>query len=152
MVLHPELQQELDQLVGEKNTPSSPEGPPGPAVPEWCHCRRCQIMPTEQEQLCCRRRHGPCILITNAEQLEQFVFSREVLIVALRIMNNDYAYDDEPDNNNLRHVAYRQYIMYKFGRLGAGNRCVIPSCVVVQIRERYPSQNGQYTGFRPVRF
>ena len=145
--LHPKLRREL---VPPPNPPIYPGGPP--EAPEWCYCGRCCPMATEAEQLCCRLCQGQCILDTNAEQLHQVVCSREVLTIALRVMNNDYAYDDEPINNKLRHVAYRQYIMYKFGRLGAGSRCVLPSCVFVWTREHYPSQNGQYTGFRPVRF
>lgn len=57
---------------------------------------------------------------------------------------------EEPDyaSNSFRKAAYRQYILWRFGKLGRGNRKVCPACVVKVIREAYPAFDGQYLGFR----
>ena len=47
-----------------------------------------------------------------------------------------------------RKAAYRRFILYHHGYLGRGNRKVIPSCVVLEIRHWYPSPSGVYMGFR----
>ena len=49
-------------------------------------------------------------------------------------------------NNNYRHNAYRYYIYFKIGLLGCGVRKVIPSCVVLEVRRRWPDPNGLYSG------
>ena len=54
------------------------------------------------------------------------------------------------DNRARRHASYRQVIFWRYRRLGAGNRRVIPSCIVNRIRQAYPSPDGNYTGFRPA--
>ena len=47
-----------------------------------------------------------------------------------------------------RYAAYRQFCWFIHSRLGKGVRRVIPSCVISKIRERYPSEDGIYTGFK----
>ena len=117
----------------------------------WCKCGRCREQPTPEEQVCCRRSRGPCITVTAADALSLVCLNRVVLNVAVKDRNDLFGRNDNPESNQtLRHTAYRQFVLWRHGRLGAGNRIVIPSCVVWSIRGRFPSEDGQYTGFLEV--
>ncbi len=49
-----------------------------------------------------------------------------------------------------RYTAYRNLVLWAWGRVGKHNRIPLPSCVLSAIRERYPSADGQYTGHLPA--
>ena len=106
-------------------------------------------MPTVEERLCCRRTPGSCV--TQNSEYRRVVLDRAVLLVALMYRNDLFALIDEPTNNELRHTAYRQHVLWKYGCLCRGKRIVIPSCSVWCVRDCYPSHNGTYTGYRPTR-
>ena len=76
---------------------------------------------------------------------------REVLQLAIRARCDISA--DEPDysTQSYRKAAYRQYTLWKFGKLGRGNRKILPSCVVIVIRQAYPAPDGNKT-LRSVHF
>ena len=106
-------------------------------------------MPTQEENKCCTRIVRPCISTTPL--FLQLVLDPNVLDLAMRYREDVLVLGNVRNNENFRHAAYRQYVLWQHGRLGRGNRRVVPSCCVVKIRARYPSPNGMYTGYRPAR-
>lgn len=84
-------------------------------------------MPTNEECLCCRQSRGRCV--TSQDEFRRVVLDRAVLRTAVAFRHDlfDLA---EVENNEMRHTAYRQYVSWKYGHLGRGNRIVILSCAV----------------------
>ncbi len=78
-----------------------------------------------------------------------------VVTIALAQINDIYGMGRRPNeddhNRGLRHAAYRQFVHWRHGKLGATNRIVIPSCCVLKIREQFPSPTGLYTGYKDNR-
>ena len=50
-------------------------------------------------------------------------------------------------NRSYRFAAYKQYVMWVYGWLGKKKRIVIPSCVVWNIRKKFPDPMGHYVPF-----
>ena len=98
------------------------------------------------------RAVGRCLCQKSSSAADGRSDGRNVLLVAIQHINDLFAYNEQPGNDNFRHAAYRQFVLWRFGHLGSGNRVVIPSCVVWAIRDRYPSADGTYTGFKVARF
>ena len=72
----------------------------------------------------------------------------EVVLVAQRYRQDVLAAGHDDDfNRGKRHAAYRQFILWNHGYLGAGNRRVIPSCCIWKIWDKYPDRLGQFRGF-----
>ncbi|XP_070540792.1 P2X purinoceptor 7-like [Ptychodera flava] len=116
-------------------------------TPNWCRCQRCRPMPTPREMICCG--HRSCITMTPNCRL--VCGTGEVLRTAIASRSYDFVCTPTYDNRSMRHAGYRQYVMWEYGRLGRGNRVVCPSCVVWMIRDKFPSGDGSYTGFRDSR-
>ena len=67
------------------------------------------------------------------------VLDGAVLRVARNFRNDVYAMpqEEEADENKaMRHAAYRQFILWHFGKLGKGDCRVVPSCVTRKIRDK----------------
>ena len=84
-------------LVASAMSPE-PQATPPDLLPQWCHCGRCRVMPTHQEELCCRKRSGPCLTVTQSGPLHQLVLSRPALQVAVNNHNEYCNQHDDPNN------------------------------------------------------
>lgn len=131
------------------NGSQQPDLDPENNLPEWCNCGHCVTMPTQEENKCCAQVRRPCISRTNL--FRQLVLDGNVLELAMRYREDVLVLNNARSNENFRHAAYRQYVLWQHGRLGRGNRRVVPSCCVLAIRARYPSPNGLYRGYMPAR-
>uniref|UniRef100_A0A8C5GNW0 P2X purinoreceptor 7 intracellular domain-containing protein n=1 Tax=Gouania willdenowi TaxID=441366 RepID=A0A8C5GNW0_GOUWI len=119
----------------------------------WCVCNNCRDMPTDVECKCCGQQPEACISILP--HMAAYILQEGHLRLASRIWNDVRGLDDLPNrgesSKQLRHAAYRQYVMWQYGALGRGNRVVFPSCVVWRIRDCFPDLLGHYTGYIPGR-
>lgn len=113
--------------------------------PEWCCCGQCQVTQKYHEQLCCRKKEGQCI--TTTYWFTQLVLSRDTLNKALLYEDPFLDLTGHSSNSQLRRIAYKQYIHWRFGSFELEDRAVIPSCCRRLIRNSYPKANGNYTGF-----
>ena len=82
--------------------PSEPSG--GSNNLPWCLCGRCRVMPTPQENVCCKS----CPCITTTEMFETVVLNRDVLSVAIVHHSNVYSDDYRYEPSDYRKAAYRQ--------------------------------------------
>ena len=114
------------------------------STPDWCVCGRCRPMPQEVENKCCKLKK--CITLTS--RFTKLCLDPDVLELCIR--NRADIRNDHEDNSTraFRKAAYGQFIRARHGHLGKGNRRVCRSCVVLKIRERFPSDTGIYMGFR----
>lgn len=118
----------------------------GGTAPSWCVCTFCRPMPTEPENVCCRQQdcitgsRNFSVLCRNANVLEISIRDREDILQTPPMRNNE----------EYRFAAYRQYILWQHGKLGAGRRMVVPACCVLAIRRKFPSADGKYKGFLPA--
>nr|XP_004671057.2 P2X purinoceptor 7 isoform X1 [Jaculus jaculus] len=136
--------EEMQPLRGEV-TPR-PKGSPG-----WCQCGSC--LPSQLpercrclEELCCRRKPGPCI--TTSELFRKLVLSRQALQLLLLYQEPLLALQTEATNHLLRHCAYRCYTTWRFGSRDIADFAILPSCCRWQIRREFPKTEGQYSGFK----
>lgn len=116
-------------------------------IPPWCHCQECREMPKAEERVCCEN-----ILKNHDHPLfENHVLTEHNLELAMQSSADYLNFPfDSAKNSSWRHIAYRQYILWRWGKLGRRNRKVIPSCIIWKIRDRFPEKDGNYTGFLDV--
>lgn len=131
-------------LLQEKNAPPPPPPSPGDTSPEWCKCNVCRPMPNEIENVCCKR----VACITRFQAFNNICLDRDILEVCIKARCDIRADDFNFSMESFRKAAYRQFVLWRFGKLGRGNRRVVPSCAVLSIRRMYPSADGQYMGYR----
>jgi P2X purinoceptor 7 len=112
--------------------------------PDWCTCGVCRPMPTEEENKCCKKIK----CVTSFVTFQNTCTDRDVLVMAIRARCDIRAEEPDYSTNSFRKAAYRQYILWRYKKLGRGNRRVCPSCVVLAIRQLHPAQDGIYMGFK----
>ncbi|XP_048746229.1 P2X purinoceptor 7-like [Ostrea edulis] len=113
----------------------------------WCICTFCREMPAQRERLCCQRNQDGCI--SRLPDFDILILNEAVLALARLYRQDILAQPDDGDRNKAnRHTAYRQFVLWHHGRLGTGDRRVLPSCCIWRIRDKFPDQFGQYTGFK----
>jgi hypothetical protein len=120
-------------------------------------------MPTARDSICCHQRKSkeklpegatvyndePFLCIT---QHPGFIFNcltSEVLDESwksYRFMYGRACYKGEL-NKQRRHVGYRNCCRFIYNHVGRNNRIVLPACAVWAIRDKFPSADGNYTGF-----
>ena len=108
-------------------------------------CGYCREMPTDKERVCCKERR---ICRSKSGVFGNICLDSDNLSTAIRSHADTYVFTPTYDNRAMRHVSYRQYVMWIHGHLGKGHRKVIPSCCVWEIRKHYPSPDGRYTGYK----
>ena len=126
----------------EDSDPEPPMNEDGP--PDWCICGVCRDMGNDEENKCCRKR----TCVTSYELFRNICTDREVLVIAIRARCDIRAGEADYEMNSFRKAAYRQFILWRYGKLGKGNRRVCPACVVRIVRSIFPSPDGLYMGFR----
>ncbi|XP_062581904.1 uncharacterized protein LOC134243685 [Saccostrea cucullata] len=120
--------------------------PEGSQQPSWCSCTFCREMPTQRERLCCKRNQDSCV--SRVPDFDVLILNEAVLALARLYRQGILAQPEDEDRNKAnRHTAYRQFVLWHHGKLGAGNRRVIPSCCIWKIRDQFPDRFGNYVGF-----
>lgn len=110
----------------------------------WCKCRHCREMNNDTENVCCKRVR----CVTLHRSFSNICLDRENLEVTIKERSDFRADEFDFSMESFRKAGYRRYIIWKYGKLGRGNRRVIPSCVVWAIRYAFPSATGTYMGYR----
>jgi hypothetical protein len=129
----------------------------------WCTCENCTIMPSTIENICCSEdiyvqdmlSETDLKCISAHEGFQPTVLNVHVLNMTRQrlkglVKDPEKLQKLKSDNNDTyRFLAYSNFRHWVCGesKMGKGNRVVTPACVVKQIRDTWPSIDGQYTGF-----
>ncbi|XP_077548037.1 P2X purinoceptor 7-like [Haemaphysalis longicornis] len=111
-------------------------------------------MESELESVCCAEISRVAALvpegskcITSHPGFEPICLNIHALQVAYYTLRQDRpAIVDAPDIHTYRYTECRQFVRWVWVRLGQRHREVLPSCVVKEIRNAFPS--AQYAGFK----
>ncbi|XP_072288792.1 P2X purinoceptor 7 [Eucyclogobius newberryi] len=134
----------------DDSSPSAPSGPPPAPVapPSWCKCAGCSSTSVLVESLCCRRAPGPCL--SSSPQFRRLVLNRALLEAGLQY-SEPLLSATRRSTRELRRCAFSQYVSWRIGIAPTNAAAVVPRCCVLKIRESFPSEDGKYGSFRPIR-
>ena len=95
---NPEVVQggEEGELAGGNQRPEQSQGPDD--SPDWCKCGFCIVMPTQEENKCCRNVVHPCNSQTNV--FRQLVLDGNVLEIAMRYREDALVLNNVRNNEN----------------------------------------------------
>ena len=122
-----------DVLTAAKNDIRQPSNNPD-GSPEWCKCAHSQKLETIVENKCSSFKK----CITTYRLFGKCCLDKDCLMLSIKAWADIRADEHNFESNNYRKAAYRQFTLWKYGRLGKGNRRVVPSCVVWAVRREYP--------------
>ncbi|XP_061185203.1 uncharacterized protein LOC133193261 [Saccostrea echinata] len=118
------------------------------SVASWCCCGKCTVFPDPRMNICCGHPH----CITTRPEFRNLCLRHDVIEIA-NILNWSFRTNLDPSfrASTFRNQAYRNFVLWQHGRLGAGRRVVVPSCVCRQIRLRFPEVNPvDYKGYESL--
>ncbi|XP_070385089.1 P2X purinoceptor 7-like [Dermacentor albipictus] len=117
---------------------------------EWCTCGRCRPMETNRESVCCREISEVAARLPEGDKC---ITDHPTFVhPCLNVHALEKVYDAQQRQlsafakGRYRYTAYRQFVRWIWIWLGRRNRRVLPSCVVSEIRNAFPS--ARYAGFR----
>ena len=114
--------------------------------PFWCSCYNCRPMEIKTMDVCCGKLQSNCHSVEP--MFVEGCLSEFALEIGQICYANSRAQTPRFNNENLRFIAYRNYIAWIHGKLGKGNRKPVPSCCVLRIRSVYPDPNNRYALYR----
>ncbi|XP_062605762.1 P2X purinoceptor 7-like [Saccostrea cucullata] len=114
-------------------------------------------MPTAQESVCCHEVENVKSIfeedqgitcITSHPGFAPACLNKYVLQIAYYQYKQQYGENIEDSSEKYRYTAYRQLARWAWGYLGKKIRVVLPSCAVNCIRNTFPTNSENYTGFK----
>ena len=115
-----------------------------PESPPWCKCGVCVPMPDPDENKCC----GRVLCVTSYQVFDKICIDWDALKLQIMAKCDLRAEPMEFIMNAYRKAGYQQFALWKYGKLGTGNRRSLPLCVLTMIRKAYPSPDDVYMGFK----
>lgn len=127
-------------------TVDSPGEPPSSdtQAPDWASFRVCQPMHNDEENVCCKR----VTCVTSYTSFSNNCLDRGILEVCIKARCDIRADEFNFSMETFRKAGYRQFALWRYSKLGRGNRRVLPACVVSWIKAQYPAPYGRYIGYR----
>ncbi|XP_056419591.1 uncharacterized protein LOC130361053 [Hyla sarda] len=121
----------------------------------WCKCRKCNLMTSVVESICCTEYaqvNSFCEEYECATLHPDFttcILTKRCLKINMVFVNGITERQLHKDENRqYRWTAYKAFTVMIYGFLGGKNRVPIPSCVINKIRKTFPDVDATYTGFQ----